>query len=87
MPAVIGSTLLKILPGNEKVEPVWRSTALEIHWTTPIYHDGFLYAFSGRNEPDASLACVDAATGKIVWRATPEWTESIEAGGRPTQGT
>ena len=24
----------------------------------------------GRNEPDASLACIDAANGKVVWRVS-----------------
>ena len=39
-----------------------------------------LVRIDGRNEPDASLACVDAATGKIVWRVTPEWNELIGSG-------
>ena len=69
----IGSALLKILPGNRAVEPVWRSTALEIHWTTPIYHDGYLYAFSGRNEPDARFRCVEYKTGRILWDRDERW--------------
>ena len=69
----IGSLLLKVLPGNEAVEPVWRSTALEIHWTTPIYHNGYLYAFSGRNEPDARFRCVEYQTGKIMWDRDERW--------------
>ena len=39
-----------------------------LHFSTAIHRDGYLYGFEGRNEPDASLACVDAATGKMVWR-------------------
>ena len=69
----IGSAVLKVLPGNKTVETVWRSTALEIHWTTPIYHDGYLYAFSGRNEPDASFRCVEYKTGKIMWERDESW--------------
>jgi outer membrane protein assembly factor BamB len=69
----IGSVLLKILPGNRAVEPVWRSTALEVHWTTPIYHDGYLYAFSGRNEPDARFRCVEYKTGRIMWDRDERW--------------
>jgi len=69
----IGSALLKILPENRAVEPVWRSTALEIHWTTPIYHDGYLYAFSGRNEPDARFRCVEYKTGRILWDRDERW--------------
>src|SRR5688572_17540669 len=53
-----------------------------LHFNTAIHRDGYLYGFDGRNEPDASLACVDASNGSIVWRETPEWTETL-AGGRP----
>ena len=53
--------------------------------TRPIHRDGYLYGFDGRNEPDASLACVDAATGKVVWRETPEWTETFGGGRRRRQ--
>lgn len=69
----IGSALLKIGRENRSVEPLWRSTALEIHWTTPIYHDGFLYAFSGRNEPDARFRCVEYKTGEIRWDRDERW--------------
>jgi outer membrane protein assembly factor BamB len=69
----VGSALLKVGRGNREVEPVWRSTALEIHWTTPIYHDGYLYAFSGRNEPDARFRCVEYQTGKIMWDRDESW--------------
>lgn len=69
----VGSTLLKILPGNKTFEPVWRSTALEIHWTTPIYHNGYLYAFSGRNEPDARFRCVEYKSGKVMWERDERW--------------
>jgi outer membrane protein assembly factor BamB len=47
--------------------------ALEIHWTTPIYHEGNLYAFSGRNEPDARFRCVELKTGKVLWDRDESW--------------
>jgi hypothetical protein len=50
---------------------VWTTQEFGLHFNTPIYKNGFLYGFDGRNEPDASLACVDAASGKVVWRTTP----------------
>ena len=59
---------------------VWTTQEFGLHFNTAIYRDGYLYGFDGRNEPDASLACVDAASGKVVWRETPEWTETFEAG-------
>ena len=69
----IGSVLLKVKPDGKGVDEVWRSTSLEIHWTTPIYHDGYLYAFSGRNEPDAHFRSVEFKTGKVMWDRDESW--------------
>jgi outer membrane protein assembly factor BamB len=69
----IGSVLLRVKPDCKGVDEVWRSTALETHWTTPIYNDGYLYAFSGRNEPDARLRCVEFNTGKLMWERDESW--------------
>ncbi|MDA0284522.1 MAG: hypothetical protein O3B86_14330, partial [Planctomycetota bacterium] len=55
---------------------------LGIHWNTPIVKDGHLYAFDGRNEPDASLVCVNVKTGKVVWREEPEWEETLVLNGQ-----
>jgi len=71
--AKVGSVLLRVKPGGKAVEQVWRSTVLEIHWNTPIYHDGYLYAFSGRNEPDARFRCVELKTGKLMWARDESW--------------
>jgi outer membrane protein assembly factor BamB len=64
---------------------VWTTQDFGLHFDTAIYRDGYLYGFDGRNEPDASLACVDASSGKVVWRETPEWTESVETPGGERQ--
>jgi outer membrane protein assembly factor BamB len=69
----VGSVLLKVKPDNRSFNETWRSTVLEIHWTTPIYHDGYLYAFSGRNEPDARFRCVELRTGKLMWERDESW--------------
>jgi outer membrane protein assembly factor BamB len=52
--------------------PLWTTQEFGLHFNTPVHKDGFLYGFDGRNEPDASLACVDTSSGKVVWRETPE---------------
>lgn len=71
-----GGALLEVLPDfTHRV--VWTTQEFGLHFNTPIHRDGYLYGFDGRNEPDASLACVEAATGRIVWREIPEWTETI----------
>ena len=85
----VGSVLLRVNPDGNSFEEVWRSPqnpferdpatggypapALEIHWTTPVLLDGYLYAFSGRNEPDASFRCVELKTGKLMWNRDEAW--------------
>ncbi|MGB7217826.1 MAG: PQQ-binding-like beta-propeller repeat protein, partial [Vicinamibacterales bacterium] len=81
-----GSALLEMRPDfTHRV--VWTTQEFGLHFNTAIYRNGYLYGFDGRNEPDASLACVNAATGKIVWRETPEWPEMLEGGGIRRQQT
>ena len=46
---------------------------LEIHWTTPVFHQGHLFAFSGRNEPDVTFRCVEFLTGKVKWERNERW--------------
>ena len=74
----VGSVLLKVMPGGTSVTELWRSTALEVHWTTPVLHEGNLYAFSGRNEPDARFRCVEMATGKLLWDQDERWRKSYK---------
>jgi outer membrane protein assembly factor BamB len=69
----IGSVLLRVKPDGKSVEEVWRGTALELHWSTPIYLAGYLYACSGRNEPDARMRCVELRTGKLMWDLDESW--------------
>lgn len=69
----VGSVLLRVKPGCKNLEEVWRSTALEVHWTTPILYNGYVYAFSGRNEPDANFRCVEFKSGKLMWERDERW--------------
>ena len=69
----IGSVLLRVKSDGKGVEEVWRSTVMEVHWTTPVCQDGFLYAFSGRNESDARFRCVELRTGRLMWERDERW--------------
>jgi hypothetical protein len=85
----IGAVLLQVKPDGRSFDEVWRSPsdsvardavtgrlvapALEAHWTTPVRLDGHLYAFSGRNEPDASFRCVQFGTGAVRWSRDESW--------------
>ena len=71
----IGSVLLRVKPDGKSVEEVGRSRVLEVHWTTPILYNGYLYAFSGRNEPDAHFRCVEFDTGKLMWDRDESWVK------------
>jgi outer membrane protein assembly factor BamB len=68
-----GSVWLRVRPEDQKFEELRRDLVLEAHWPTPIYHDGYLYAFSGRNEPDARFRCVEFKTGKLMWDRDESW--------------
>lgn len=79
----VGSVLIELSP-EMKFAEVWRSPTargqepnLELHWTTPILHDGHLFAFSGRNEPDASFRCVEFATGRVKWERDEAWRKGL----------
>jgi outer membrane protein assembly factor BamB len=77
-----GGALIEIRPDFTH-RPLWTTQEFGLHFNTPVYKDGYLYGFDGRNEPDASLACIDAASGKVVWRTAPEWAELITMNGQP----
>ncbi len=66
-----GSSLLRVRPGGYEVvwadEPRSRDKAMQTHWNTPVYHEGYLYASSGRHTYNAELRCIDWKTGKIQW--------------------
>ncbi|HEU0120649.1 MAG TPA: PQQ-binding-like beta-propeller repeat protein [Bryobacteraceae bacterium] len=76
-----GGVMLEITP-DFRHKVLWTSRDFGLHFNTPIHKDGFLYGFDGRNEPDASLACVDIKTGNVAWRTNPEWKETFRAGGQ-----
>ena len=91
----IGSVLLRVQPDGKSFEEAWRSPrrpfdrdpvngglaapVLEVHWNTPVLHDGYLYAFSGRNEPDATFRCVEFKTGKLMWSRDERWRSHSSA--------
>ncbi|NOS72538.1 MAG: PQQ-like beta-propeller repeat protein [Verrucomicrobia bacterium] len=85
----IGAVALRVKPDGRSFDELWRSPqnsyerdpatgaypepVLEVHFNTPVLHEGFLYAFSGRNEPDASFRCVEFRTGRLMWSRNESW--------------
>jgi outer membrane protein assembly factor BamB len=70
----VGSVLLQLDPNPSRFTETWANTNLEAHWTTPILHDGYLYAFSGRNEPDARFRCINLNSGELMWDRDESWS-------------
>ncbi len=66
-----GSSLLKVRPGGYQV--VWkdserrRNKAMQLHWSTAIHHEGYLYGYSGRHSRGCELRCIELRTGKVIW--------------------
>jgi outer membrane protein assembly factor BamB len=66
-----GASLLAVKPGGYDV--VWkdgertRARKLQTHWCTPVYHDGHVYASSGRHSAGAELRCLEWKTGAVKW--------------------
>jgi outer membrane protein assembly factor BamB len=61
-----GAVLLKVR--RDGVDEVWKNDeSLSCHFSTPVYLDGHLYGFDGRQEEGARLRCVEARTGKVCW--------------------
>ena len=53
---------------KDGVEEVWKSDeVLSCHFSTPVYRDGVLYGFDGRQEMGTRLRAVDWKTGKVLW--------------------
>ncbi len=67
-----GGVLLQI---DSKYNPqiVWHKPELNIHWMTPIVHDGHLYGIAGRHQRGAEAFCVQLDTGKEAWRNRIRW--------------
>ena len=61
-----GAVLLRA--NKDGLEEVWKSDkALSCHYGTPIYLDGYLYGFDGRQEQGARLRCIELKSGAVKW--------------------
>jgi len=64
-----GSALLRFDGAEPK--PIWENKELRSHFSTPVLFDGHVFGFDGNthNMADCSLKCLEAATGKLKWKA------------------
>ena len=64
----VGAVALKLDPSGLK--EVWKDRlAMQSHWATSVYHEGYLYGMDGRHERGSNFRCIEFATGEIVWTA------------------
>ena len=68
-----GSVMLDVDSKDRRFTERWRSPEIETHWMTPVVLNGVMYAFSGRNEPDARLKCFDLRSSKLLWSQDESW--------------
>jgi outer membrane protein assembly factor BamB len=75
-----GAALLKVKAGSEP-EVIWsdaerrRDKVLQTHWNTPVFHEGYVYASSGRHTENAELRCIELETGEVQW-SEPDLTRA-----------
>jgi outer membrane protein assembly factor BamB len=68
--ACYGTGAVLLQPKKDGLDEVWKSNeVLSCHYGTPVYHDGYLYGFDGRQEETARLRCVELKSGKVQWTA------------------
>jgi outer membrane protein assembly factor BamB len=73
-----GALLLKVR--KDGYDEVWSNDeSLSCHFGTPVYRDGHLYGFNGRQERGAELRCIEAKTGKECWTAKGHGCGSLVA--------
>ena len=54
--------------GGIHLHRLWSaSDRLDSHYATPVFADGFLYGFHGRQEQGQVLRCIGAADGTVRW--------------------
>ncbi len=53
---------------KDGIEELWSNDrSLSCHFGTPVYHEGYLYGFDGRQESGTEFRCIEARTGKVLW--------------------
>ena len=64
----VGANLFKLPEAGDRLERVWqKQDLLDCHYSTPVYREGHLYGFDGRQETGQTLRCIDVGAGKVMW--------------------
>jgi outer membrane protein assembly factor BamB len=64
----VGATLFDVSALRGQPREIWaKEGVLDCHYATPVYFDGMLFGFHGRQETGQELRCVDVESGAVVW--------------------
>lgn len=65
----VGANLFTLdASARRPLERVWqKADLLDCHYSTPIFKDGHLYGFDGRQETGQTLRCLSLAEAKVKW--------------------
>ena len=58
-------------------EVIWRDSAINLHWMTPIETKGFLYGVSGRHQRGAEVFCLNLKSLELEWKEPIHWMDSL----------
>jgi outer membrane protein assembly factor BamB len=60
-----GAAMIEIARNGTELtaRELWRTNRMKNQFTSSVYHDGFIYGLD-----EAILACLDAATGNLMWK-------------------
>jgi len=60
--------LIQVAPSDTgfAVTEIWKSVDLKRNYNIPVYHEGYIYGFSGD-----FLTCVNAHSGELAWKSRP----------------
>ena len=61
-----------------KPKVAWVKEDFNIHWMTPILSEGHLYGVAGRHQRGAEMVCLNADTGKELWRERISWQQKVQ---------
>ncbi len=62
----VGAALVDLT--KTPLKAVWSGDeSLSAHYATPVYKDGFLYGYHGRQEMGPELRCIEMKSGNVKW--------------------
>lgn len=74
-----GSAMVNVL-ADGSAKRAWKNDDFGTHFMTAIHHEGYLYGVHGHGPLDSPIVCLDAKTGKEMWREEPVFVETVKRG-------